>query len=111
MLQCDVSDIRADLLRLEQRIEHNRREFFNQVQSAPCCALSLMEAIAADRARHLHLTLLARGLSTDYDCWAQATMDQRMHQVGFSRISSHQPLYVRPTVPGLDLSDLFSVIH
>ncbi|NTV65253.1 MAG: hypothetical protein HGA65_17220, partial [Oscillochloris sp.] len=100
-----------DLHQIEERMERNRREFLNQIGSTPCCALRIMESIATDRVRHLHLAMLSRGLSTDYDRWVQATMDQRMEQVGFQRLASHHPLYLRKTYPGVDLSDLFSVIH
>lgn len=111
MLRCDVRDIQTELDWVHQRIERHRRDFAGLADSAPCLALSYMERIAYDRARELHLTLLARGLSNDYDRWAQAPMDQRMCEIGFKRVSRRQPLYVRHTFSGLDLSDLFSTVH
>lgn len=111
MLRGDVSDIQTELAWVHQRLERNQHEFAELIDTAPCWALSLLEQIGADRARTLHLTLLSRGLSTDYDQWAQAPMDQRMCEVGFRRVSRRQPLYVRRTFSGLDLSDLFSTVH
>jgi hypothetical protein len=111
MLQCDVTDIRTELRWIEQRLAQRQGDFTELVASAPCVAMSLMERIAADRARHLHLTLLERGLSSDYDTWARQTMDQRMCEVGWCQVSRRRPLYLRRGFCGLDLSDLFSTVH
>lgn len=111
MLQCDVSDIYKELQGIEQRIERHHQDFAELVDQSPCLALSYMERIAFERARELHLTLLARGLSTDYDRWARAPMDERMCQVGFRRVSRREPLYLRRTFSGIDLSDIFSTVQ
>ncbi len=111
MLPCDVSDIHSEIFKIAQRIERSRRDFAAQAERAPYCALSQSESIARDRMHHLHLAMLARGLSTDYDRWAEGSMDQRMEQVGFRRLPSRLPLYLRQNSLHLDISDLFSIIH
>lgn len=111
MLQCDVSDIHKELHEIEQRLARHHQDFAELVNRSPCLALSYLERIAFERAREFHLTMLAHGLSTDYDRWARAPMDERMCQIGFRRVSRRQPLYVRRTFSGLDLSNIFSTIH
>ncbi|MCS6888828.1 hypothetical protein [Chloroflexus sp.] len=111
MLQCDVRDIRAELRGLEQRLARYYCDFAELVNQSPCLALSYLERIAHDRARLLHLTLLAHGLGTDYERWVQASMDERMCQMGFCRISRRRLLYVRRAATGLELSDIFATIQ
>lgn len=76
MLQCDVRDICDELHTIEQRLAGYCRDFVELVNQSPCLALSYIERIAHDRARILHLALLSRGLSTDYERWAKASMDE-----------------------------------
>ncbi|MGQ9928180.1 MAG: hypothetical protein ACUVS4_15065 [Chloroflexaceae bacterium] len=111
MLQCDVSDIYKELHEIKQRLARYHQDFAELVNCSPCLALSYLEWIAFQRARELHLTMLACGLSTDYDRWTQAPMDERMCQIGFRRISRRRSLYVRQTLSGFDLSDIFSTVH
>jgi len=58
---------------MHARIQRNQQEFGTWIQRAPACALHLLEPIAADRARELPLSLLANGLSFDYDRCAQTS--------------------------------------
>ncbi len=111
MLRCDVSDRCAELIRAQSRLQRNQQEFAVWIHRAPACALRLPAPIAADRARKLALSLLANGLSLDYDRWAQASMCERMCAIGFRRISQIHDLYLRQTRDGLELSDLFATVH
>lgn len=111
MLRCDVSDICTELDRVHERVQRNQQEFVTWIQRAPACALHLLEPIAADRARELSLSLLANGLSFDYDRWAQASITERMCAIGFRRVSRNHDLYVRRTREGFELSDLFSTVR
>lgn len=111
MLQCDVRDICDELHAIEQRLAGYCRDFAELVNQSPCLALSYIERIAHDRARILHLALLSRGLSTDYERWAKASMDERMRQIGFDRFSRRKLLYVRRAGSGWELSDIFATIQ
>ncbi|NCC36074.1 MAG: hypothetical protein EOM24_29275, partial [Chloroflexia bacterium] len=111
MLQLDVSDIQTEIDWIEQRLNAQHQQFADLIRTSPCLALSMLETIAADRARKLHLTLLARGLGVDYDAWATTSMDQRMCDIGFRPVSRYQPLYLRRTALGIEISDLFATVQ
>jgi hypothetical protein len=111
MFQCDVSNIREEIYCAENRILQQQIESTRLVHTCPANAMRIMEQIAADRARCLHLSLLMRGLSTDYDDWSLQSVDQRMEREGFQRIGLKQQLYLRRRTTGIDLSDLVDVMH
>lgn len=111
MQPCDVSDICTELTRLQQRLQRHQEEFATWIRSAPAWALHLLEVIAADRVRQMALSLLANGLSFDYDRWAQAPITERMCAIGFRRVSRRRDLYVRRTRDGVEISDLFGIVQ
>ena len=109
-----VDDIQSEVHWLEDCIKRNMRDFEALLNQCPISAMGLMDKIAADRTKVFRLSMLMHALSSDWETWEGQTIDERMCVEQFQRVSPHQSLYVRhqrKPDPGVELCDLFDIIH